>query len=45
MESPSLGVKMPGDEADHSSPSTAKVKNAWKYISTPPVRPHGVVLS
>jgi hypothetical protein len=31
----SLGVKRPGCEADHSSPSSAKVKNAWSYTSTP----------
>jgi hypothetical protein len=31
----SLGVKRPGREADHSPPSSAKVKNAWSYASTP----------
>jgi hypothetical protein len=31
----SLGVKRPGREADHSSPSSAEVKNAWSYTSTP----------
>jgi hypothetical protein len=41
----SLGVKRPGCESDHSPPSSAEVKNAWSYISTPPVRLHGVVLS
>jgi hypothetical protein len=41
----SLGVKQLGHEADHSPPSSAKVKNAWSYTSTPPVRLHGVVLS
>jgi hypothetical protein len=30
-----LGVKRPGREADHSSPSTAEVKNAWSYTSSP----------
>jgi hypothetical protein len=29
-------VKWPGQEADHSPPSSAKVKNAWSYTSTPP---------
>jgi hypothetical protein len=29
------GVKRPGREADHSPPSSAKVKNAWSYTSTP----------
>jgi hypothetical protein len=41
----SLEVKRPGREADHSPPSSAKVKNAWSYTSTPPIRLHGVVLS
>jgi hypothetical protein len=40
-----LGVKWPGHEADHSPPSSAKVKNAWSYTSTPPICLHGVVLS
>jgi len=31
----SLGVEPPGCEADHSPPSSAKVKNAWSYTSTP----------
>jgi hypothetical protein len=42
---PSLGVKRPGREADHSPPSSAEVKNAWSYTSTPPIRLHGVALS
>jgi hypothetical protein len=29
-------VKWPGHEADHSSPSSAKVNNAWSYTSSPP---------
>jgi hypothetical protein len=40
-----LGVKRPEREADHSPPSSAEVKNAWSYTSTPPIRLHGVVLS
>jgi hypothetical protein len=28
----SLGVKLPGREADHSPPSRTEVKNAWSYI-------------
>jgi len=35
----------PGYEADYSLPSSAKVKNAWSYMSTSPVCPHGVVLN
>jgi len=31
----SLGVKRPGREADHLSPPSAEVKNAWSYTSTP----------
>jgi hypothetical protein len=30
-----LGVKWPGREDDHSPPSSAEVKNAWSYTSTP----------
>jgi hypothetical protein len=30
------GVKQPGHEADHSTLSSAKVKNACSYTSTPP---------
>jgi hypothetical protein len=30
-----LGVKRSGLEADKSPPSTAKVKSAWIYTSTP----------
>jgi hypothetical protein len=41
----SLGVKRSGREADHSPSSSPEVKNAWNYISTPPVRLRGVVLS
>jgi hypothetical protein len=41
----SLGVKGPGCEADHSPPSSVKVKNAWNYTTTHPIRLHGVVLS
>jgi hypothetical protein len=32
----SLGIKRPGREADHLAPSSAEVKNAWSYTSTPP---------
>jgi hypothetical protein len=39
------GVKRPGREADHSTPSSAEVKNVWSYISTPLIRLYGVVLS
>jgi len=41
----SLEVKRPGREADHSPPSSAQVKRAWSYTSTPPVRLRGVMLS
>jgi hypothetical protein len=29
------GIKRKGREADYSLPSSAEVKNAWSYISTP----------
>jgi hypothetical protein len=29
------GVKRPRREVDHSTPSSAEVKNAWRYTSTP----------
>jgi hypothetical protein len=41
----SLGIKWPGRAADHSPPSSAEVKNAWSYTSTPPIRSNGVVLN
>jgi hypothetical protein len=41
----SLGVKRSEREADHSPPSSAEVKNASSYTSTPPIRIHGMVLS
>jgi hypothetical protein len=41
----SLGVKRPGRDDDHSSPSSVEVRNVWSYNSTPPMRLHDVVLS
>jgi len=38
-------VKLSESEADYSPPSSVKVKNAWRYTSTPPIRLNGVVLS
>jgi hypothetical protein len=38
-------IKRPEREADHSPPSSAEVKNAWGYTSTPIIHLHGVVLS
>jgi hypothetical protein len=32
----SPGVKRTGREADHSPPTSAEVKKAWIYTSTPP---------
>jgi hypothetical protein len=40
-----LGVKWPGQEADHSPPSSAKAKNVQSYTSTPPICLRGMVLS
>jgi hypothetical protein len=39
------GVKRPDREADHSCPSSAEVKNAWSYTSTPAIRFQGAMLS
>jgi hypothetical protein len=44
-EALSLGVKRPVREAEHSPPSSAEVKVAWSYTSTPPICLHGEVLS
>jgi len=33
---PFPGGKAAGREANHSTPSSAKVKNMWSYISTSP---------
>jgi hypothetical protein len=41
----SLEVKRPLREAHHSPPSSAEVKNAWSYTSTPPIRLHEEMLS
>jgi len=41
----SLGVERLEREADHSHPSSTEVKNTCSYISTPPIRSHGTVLS
>jgi len=38
-------VSFLGREADHSLPSSAEVKNAWIYTSTPLKRFHSVVLN
>jgi hypothetical protein len=40
-----LGVKQPKREADHSPPSSAKVKNEWIYTSTLVVGLNSVVLN
>jgi hypothetical protein len=32
----SIGLKWPGNEINHASPSDANVKNAWSYTFTPP---------
>jgi hypothetical protein len=41
----SLELKQRGREADHLPPTSAKVKNAWSCISTPPIRLYAMVLS
>jgi hypothetical protein len=37
------GVKWPGRAADHSPPSSSKVKNVWHNTSTP-IQLHGTVV-
>jgi hypothetical protein len=37
-------IKRPRLEADDSPPSTANVKDAWNYTSTPRIRLHDVML-
>jgi hypothetical protein len=41
----SLGVKRSRREADHSHPSSADVKNSWRYTSIPLMCLPGVVIS
>jgi hypothetical protein len=41
----SLGLKLPGREADHSPPFSTEAKNEWSYISAPPIYLHCAVLS
>lgn len=36
------GLKWPGHEASHSSPSIVEVNIEWSYTSTPPICVHGV---
>jgi hypothetical protein len=43
-EALSLETKRSRREADHWPPSSAEIKNAWSYTSTPPISLHGVVL-
>jgi len=38
----SRGAKHPGCDFDHSPPCSYEVKNEWRYISSPPMRFHGV---
>jgi len=33
---PVLSIVQSGNEADHSSPSSAEVKNEWSCVSVPP---------
>jgi hypothetical protein len=41
----SLGVKRPENEANHSPPSSAEVKECVELYFHSPIRLHGVVLS
>jgi len=42
---PSLGVKRPVREADHSPPSSAEIRECVELYLHSPIRLHGVVLS
>jgi len=42
---PSMGIKQLEHQADHSLPSSVKVKNAWSYTSNPPVCLHGMMFN
>jgi hypothetical protein len=37
-----LEAKLPVDDAGHSPPPSAKVKNEWSYATIPPICMHGV---
>jgi hypothetical protein len=41
----SLAVRRQTCETDHTSPSSAEVKNTWNSASTPPIHLHGVMLN
>jgi hypothetical protein len=41
----SPGVKLPGREADHSSPTSVEVKKTWIFTSTTPYVFMGIVLN
>jgi hypothetical protein len=41
-EVPSLGLRRPGCEADHSLPSNTEVNNGWSYTSAFSICLHGV---
>jgi hypothetical protein len=36
------GAKLSGSEADHTPPSSAKIKNEWSFTFTPPMHFHRV---
>jgi hypothetical protein len=44
-EALSSGIKRPRREADHSPPTSAKIKNTWIYTSIPLTRLRDVVLN
>ena len=39
---PTVEIKRPGREGDHSPPSSAEFRNEWSYTSTPQSFCHGV---
>ena len=40
-----MGAKWPGHDVDHSSLSSAEVKNEWSYTSAPSICIHGIDLN
>jgi len=38
----SIGAKWLGHDVNHSTPSSAEVKNEWSYTFAPPIYLHGM---
>jgi hypothetical protein len=42
LASNEYGSSLPWLKISHSSPYSAEVKNKWRYVSTAPIRLHGI---